>query len=186
MIYAFTVSWPEKRSTAGLVRKHLKVRPLAASLIFLLAVGTACAGGLPSVVSGRIVLASRSVHPGTSEKIAVVAHVEPGYHINDHKPSLDYLIPTKVEFEHSPSLRVENVVYPRGTLRKFAFLDSPISVYEGEIRLRAVLKVNQSVKPGTYPLKGKLMYQACNDHACLPPTNALLEVSVRVVPSATH
>lgn len=160
------------------------MRPLAASLLFFVAASTVWAGGPPSVASGRILLATNAVHPGTSERIAVVAHIKPGYHINDHKPSLDYLIPTKVVFEHSPSLSVEKVIYPRGTLKKFVFLDSPISVYEGEIRLGAILQVNRSTKPGTYPLQGKLMYQACNDHACLPPTSAPLKVSVRVVSSA--
>jgi len=156
-------------------------RPLAASLLFLLAVGTLCAAELPSVVSVRTVLATNAVHPGTTAKVAVVAHVEPGYHINAHKPSLDYLIPTKVAFADM-SFKVEKVAYPRGKMKRFVFLDSPISVYEGEIRLGAILKVGDSLKPGTYPLRGKFSYQACNDHACLPPTSVSFETQVRVVP----
>ncbi len=159
-------------------------RSLAASLLLFLAAGTVWAAGPPSVVSARAVLATDAVHPGTAVKVAVVADVESGYHINDHKPSLDYLIPTKVIFDDSPSFKVEEVLYPRGKLRKFVFLDSPISVYEGEIRLGAILQVAQSLKPGTYALRGKFTYQACNDHACLPPTSVPLEAQVRVVPSS--
>lgn len=158
------------------------MRWIAASLLVLLSAGAATAAGPPAVVSARTVLATNAVHPGQSAKLAVLARIEPGYHINDHKPSLDYLIPTKVEFDASPNLQVEKVVYPRGKMVKFDFLDSPISVYEGEIHLGSLLKVGSSVKPGNYPLRGKFMYQACNDHACLPPTSVPFEVSVRVAP----
>ncbi len=160
------------------------MRLVAASLWVLFTAGAVCAGGPPSVVSARTLLATDAVHPGQTARIAVLAQIESGYHINDHKPSLDYLIPTRVTFEGPPSFKVENVVYPHGTLRKFAFLDAPISVYEGEIHLGSILKVARSAKQGSYRLRGKLMYQACNDHACLPPTNVPFEVSVRVVPSA--
>lgn len=159
------------------------MRSVVTSLFILLVAGTVCAQTPPSVVSARTLLATNAVHAGMVVKIAVVAQVQPGYHINDHKPSLDYLIPTKVMFDETPSLKVEKIVYPRGRLRKFVFLDSPISVYEGQLRLGAVLKVAHSVKPGSYPLRGKLTYQACNDHACLPPTDVQLRVLVRVVPS---
>jgi DsbC/DsbD-like thiol-disulfide interchange protein len=159
------------------------MRLLAASMFVLLTAGAVGAAGPPKVVSARTVLATDAVHPGQMAKIAVLARIEPGYHINDHKPSLDYLIPTEVKFEDSPALKVEGVVYPRGTPRKFEFVDTPISVYQGEIRLGSMLKVDRTAKPGSYTLRGKFMYQACNDHACLPPTNVPFEVSVRVVPS---
>jgi len=159
------------------------MRLLTVSLLLLLPAGAACAEGPPSVVSARILLATHAVHPGTTVRIAVVAHIDSGYHINDHKPSLDYLIPTNVVFEDSSSLKVEKVSYPRGKLTKFVFLDSPISVYEGEIRLGAALKVSPSLKTGAYPLRGKLTYQACNDHACLPPTSVPLEGLVHVATS---
>lgn len=157
---------------------------LAASILFFLAAGAGCAEGPRAVVAARTVFATSAAHAGKTEKLAVIAHIRSGYHINSHKPSLDYLIPTKVTFGDSPSVRVEKVVYPRGMQRKFVFLDSPISVYEGEILLGAILKVNSSAKPGTYTLQGKLTYQACNDHACLPPASVPLKASVRVVSSS--
>ena len=160
------------------------MRLVVASLLVLLSAGTALAAGPPQVVSARTVLATDAVHAGRTAKVAVLAQIKPGYHINDHKPSLDYLIPTRVAFDASPSFKVEEVFYPHGKALKFEFVDSPISVYEGELRLGSILKVEASAKPGTYPLRGKFMYQACNDHACLPPTNVPFEVSVRVVPSA--
>jgi DsbC/DsbD-like thiol-disulfide interchange protein len=172
-----TFSWSKDKG-------NFTVRLIAASLLLLPSTLAASAGGPRTVVSARTLLATNAVHPGQTARLAVLARIEPGYHINDHKPSLDYLIPTKVEFETPPSMKVEKVVYPHGKQVKFDFLDSPISVYEGEIRLGSVLKVDGSVKPGTYHLRGKFMYQACNDSACLPPASVPFEASVRVAPAS--
>ncbi|MGA8186232.1 MAG: protein-disulfide reductase DsbD domain-containing protein [Terriglobia bacterium] len=160
------------------------MRLIAAWLLVLLTAGAACAGGPPEVVSAKAVLATDAVHPGQAAKLAVLARIEPGYHINDHKPSLDYLIPTRVAFDSAPILKVEKVVYPRGKSVKFDFLDSPISVYEGQIRVGSLLKVGADARPGAYTLRGTFRYQACNDHACLPPASVPFEASIRVAPSS--
>lgn len=159
------------------------MRQLTASLFILFAARVVFAQAPPAVVSARTLLASSAVHAGTDVKVAVVANVQPGYHINAHKPSLDYLIPTKLIFDESPSLKVEKVFYPQGKPKKFVFLDTPISVYEGEVDVGALLRVSHSVTPGSYPFHGKLTYQACNDFACLPPTSVPLKVVVHVVPT---
>ena len=156
---------------------------LASAFVMLGIAGAAFGVGGPKVVSTRAFLATDAVHPGQTARLAVLAQIDPGYHINDHKPSLDYLIPTKIEFDASPAFRVENVVYPHGKPMKFDFLDTPISVYEGEVRLGTLLKIESSAKPGSYALRGKFTYQACNNYACLPPTSAPVEALVRVVPS---
>src|SRR5271157_6299097 len=61
----------------------------------VLGAATVVWGQTPSVVKARMVLATSAAHPGAPAKAAVVAEIIPGYHINDHKPTLDYLIPTE-------------------------------------------------------------------------------------------
>ena len=78
-------------------------------------------------------------------------------------------------------MSLDKVVYPKGEPKKFAFSDEPLSVYEGSLLMGAKLKVAPGVAPGTYALKGKLGYQACNDHACLPPASVPLSVNLKVV-----
>jgi hypothetical protein len=134
------------------------------------------------VLEARVVTATDAAHSNSTLKVAVVAQVAAGYHINDHKPSLDYLIPTELKLEPGPEITVKGVIYPKGTLQKLAFSDSPLSVYEGKVVVGALLQVAKGVPPGSYFVKGKFAYQACNDHACLPPTSVPLEVTVRVVP----
>jgi thioredoxin:protein disulfide reductase len=160
------------------------MRLTVTSLLVLLTAGVACAAGPPTVVSAKTVLATNAVHPGQTAKVAVLARIETGYHINAHKPSLDYLIPTRVVFDSTPLLKVERVVYPQGKPVKFDFLDSPISVYEGEVRVGSMMKVVASARPGAYTLRGEFKYQACNDHACLPPTSVPFEASIRVAPAS--
>lgn len=134
------------------------------------------------VVSGHLVLNTDAAHAGSVVKAAVVAEVAPGYHINDHVPSLDYLIPTELKLDASEPLSVASTAYPKGNPEKFSFLDTPISVYQGKLLVGATVKVAADAKPGEYNLNGQLKYQACNDHACLPPTSLPLALTVKVVP----
>jgi DsbC/DsbD-like thiol-disulfide interchange protein len=135
-----------------------------------------------SIVEARAVIATDAGHANSPIKLAVLAQVAAGYHINDHKPSLDYLIPTDLKVDPSDQFTVKTVVYPKGTPVRFAFSDVPLSVYEGSVVVGALLQAGKAVPVGTYTLKAKLAYQACNDHACLPPASVPLTVTIKVVP----
>lgn len=134
-----------------------------------------------AVVEARMLLATDAARVGSTTQAAVVAQIAPGYHVNDHEPTLDYLIPTELKLEPSKRVSVAKVVYPKGQLKKFAFSDTQLSVYEGTLEVGALLKIARTTQPGTYTLKGKLAYQACNDHACLPPRSVPLTLPVKVV-----
>ena len=134
------------------------------------------------VVQAHAVTATDAVHADSPVKLAVLAEVAAGFHVNDHKPSLDYLIPTKFVVEPSDKFTVKNVIYPHGTPVKFAFSDVPLSVYQGKLTVGVLLQAASTVAPGTYTLNGKFSYQACNDHACLAPTSVPVAITLKVVP----
>ena len=158
------------------------MRYIPTAILLIGCTAAVAAAQTPSpVVQARMVLATDGAHAGSPVKVGVVAQIASGYHINDHKPTLDYLIPTQLRLEPTKQLEVGEVNYPKGRLEKLAFSDTPLSVYEGEIVVDAVLKIAASTSAGAYPLKGKLAYQACNDHACLPPTSVPLAVTIKVV-----
>ena len=163
------------------LRRQGRMHCVMGALLVFVATAAFPAERVSGVVKAQTLLASDSVHPGSAVRLAVLAQIALGFHINDHHPSLDYLIPTQVTFDNFAGLKAGQVVYPKGRLRKFAFVDSPISVYEGEIRIGAKFEVARSLRPGTYNLHGKLSYQACNDHACLAPVSIPLEAVIRVV-----
>jgi hypothetical protein len=135
-----------------------------------------------SVVEAHAVMATDAAHADSPVKLAVLAQVAAGYHINDRKPTLDYLIPTELKVNPSDQFTVKNVVYPKGTLKRFAFSDVPLSVYEGTVVVGTLLQAGKAMPAGTYTLKAKFAYQACNDHACLPPASVPLTVTIKIVP----
>ncbi len=151
-------------------------------VLMLMAANLGWAQNNYAVVEAHAVMATDAAHANSPLKIAVLAQVAPGYHINDHKPTLDYLIPTELKVDPSDQFTLKNVVYPKGTLERFAFSDVPLSVYESTVVVGALLQAGKTVPAGTYTLKAKFAYQACNDHACLPPTSVPLTVTLRVVP----
>jgi hypothetical protein len=162
------------------------MRRIALSLaVACLLVGSVRGQDPPPVVEVRTVQATEGVHPGSSLKVAAVAQIAPGFHLNDHKPTLDYLIPTTWKLESTKQVSVEKIVYPTGELKKFAFSDVRLAVYQGTLAVGALLKVARAARPGTYELPGQFQYQACNDHACLPPRSVPLALVVKVVRRGT-
>lgn len=135
----------------------------------------------PPIVEARTLLETDGAHPGGTVRAAVVAKIAPGYHINDHKPSHEYLIPSELKIDSSPQVVVQDIDYPRGNAVKFEFDDAKLSVYQGTTVVTAVLKIVRTTQPGTYKLTGKFAYQACNDRACFPPTSVPVELMVKVV-----
>ena len=164
-----------KRALSGLLHT------LGVTVLAMLAPGAAAPQNVPQVVEVKTVLGADGVHPGQTLKIAVLARIAAGYHLNDHKPTLDYLIPTEWKLESPNQVSVEKVVYPKGELKTFAFSDKQLSVYDGDLTVGALLRVARNVTPGVYTLKGKFSYQACNDHACLPPKTVPVTLAVDVV-----
>jgi hypothetical protein len=138
-----------------------------------------------------MVLATDAVRPGSNTRASVIAQIAPGYHINDHHPTLNYLIPTKLRFEPGKQFGVKNLSYPKGRMQKFPFAPDGLSVYQGQLVIPATLTTIAGAQPGNYVLRGRLSYQACNDSACLPPASAAFSLAIRVVgrgtpPTATH
>lgn len=154
-------------------------------LMVCLAIGVEAGQSSRPVVEIRTVLATDGAYPGSVTKAAVLAQIAPGFHINDNKPTLDYLIPTELRLESARGVSVARTVFPKGELKKFAFSDVQLSVYEGTVAVGALLKIARAARPGTCTLKGEFTYQACNDHACLPPTRVPVILAVKVVPRGT-
>ena len=150
-------------------------------VVMLMAASLGWAQNNNAVVEAHAVMATDAGHADSPIKLAVLAQVAAGYHINAHKPSLDYLIPTELKVDPSDQFTVKNIVYPQGALRRFVFSDVPLSVYEGRVVVGMVLQVGKAVPAGTYTLKARFAYQACNDHACLPPTSVPITLTIKIV-----
>lgn len=59
------------------------------------------------------------------------------------------------------------------------FADRPLSVYQGEVTIRGILRLKPEVRPGQSGiLRATLTYQACDDQRCLLPVETALSVPI--------
>jgi uncharacterized protein YcnI len=140
---------------------------------------------LPSpaaIVKPRAFVSLEPVPRGKEFQIAVVADIAKGFHMNSHKPTDSYLIPTTLTPEVSKGFDVKGALYPSGKLEKFAFSpDKPLDVYTGSvvIKLRVAAAADAPLGPTTLTMS--LRYQACNDTTCLPPVKIPVTAQFEVV-----
>jgi thiol:disulfide interchange protein DsbD len=141
-----------------------------------------------SVIQPQAYVSLQPVPRGHAFQIAVVAKISPGFHINAHMPSEDYLIPTKVMADLSPGLFLVETTYPRGVMRAFRFSKTPLRVYEGSFTVLMKLRANGSAPLGPQKIGLTVGYQACNQDACLPPTKIAVtaDLEIAAVDTPTH
>jgi thiol:disulfide interchange protein DsbD len=156
--------------------------------VALLAAG-ATAAETPS--SGSIVAVSLAADTdrlvaGTTFRLAVVAEIRPGWHVNSHTPNEDFLIPTGVSVAAVPGLSVGVPSYPAQKEMKFAFSEKPLAVYEGRTLFRIDGVVDAAAAPGPRTLVAAVDFQPCNDEQCLPPARAEARLTLDVAPAGTR
>ncbi len=141
-----------------------------------------------SVLQPQAYVSLQPVPRGRAFQIAVVAKISPGFHINAHMPSEDYLIPTKVMADLSPGVFLVETTYPRGVMRAFRFSKTPLRVYEGSFTVLMKLRANGSAPLGPQKIGLTVGYQACNQDACLPPTKVPVtaDLEIGAVDAAPH
>ena len=98
------------------------------------------------------------------DAIVVTLTIDAGFHINAHKPSFDYLVPTDIAFTiPKPSA----VAYPPSMRFKSTFAPDGLDVYEGDVSLVATFP--KGVLSGVMAVNADVTAQACTKDTCLPP-----------------
>ncbi len=120
------------------------------------------------------------VYSGSEFKIAVKVNIQEKWHINSNKPNEDFLIPTEILLSDTTNFRLVKTVYPKARDYKFGFSEKPLSVWQNEIFIGALINVNIDVQPGVYNLILNLDYQACNEMSCLAPTSTTDTIQIEV------
>ncbi|HUW60954.1 MAG TPA: thioredoxin family protein [Candidatus Bathyarchaeia archaeon] len=163
-------------------------RKLAAVLATLLAMvmvpgtwaqvsGAGSAG--PSVLMEGV-WESSGARPGETVRLAAAVTVEEGWHVNAHKPSDPYIIPTTLDLSLPEGVTAGRTAYPEPTLFEVQGFPEKLAVYGGKFVIGVEVHVGAEVKPGTFNVPMTLHYQACNDRQCMMPTQtpALAELAV--------
>jgi hypothetical protein len=121
------------------------------------------------------------VRRGQNIPLEFTFHVKSGYHINSSQPTNPELIPTSLGFKPPPDLVIAKVQYPAGELTSFPFDPTQkLSVYAGDVVVRAVIITQSRAPLGTYTVHGDFKYQACDNNACYPPKKLPVQFDVKV------
>ncbi|MDO8683042.1 MAG: cytochrome c biogenesis protein CcdA [Armatimonadota bacterium] len=118
---------------------------------------------------------------GSAFKVAVILKIKPGIHINAATP--DALYPTEMKISGGPGITFKAPIFPPAVKKKFTFSETKIPVYEGKQVIVVPGRVAKNTKPGPRKLAVLLKYQACNDLACYPPSEAKTQVTTKVTPA---
>ncbi|MGC9056653.1 MAG: protein-disulfide reductase DsbD N-terminal domain-containing protein [Candidatus Saccharicenans sp.] len=118
--------------------------------------------------------------PGQTFDLILELAIASGYHINSDKPGDELLVATSVELKEDPFVKVKEIIFPEAKKKKFPFSEKPLSIYEGQIKIKVKMSLNESFKAKNLNLEGRLRYQACDNQACLRPMSVLFKVSLPV------
>lgn len=138
-----------------------------------------------AVASPKTYVSLQPIPRGGTFEIGVVVGIMPGFHMNAHKVSEDYLIPTNLTAKAPAGIKEVQTLYPEGTNLKLSFSDKPLSVYTKQFTVRAKFSVAANAALGKVNLPLTLQYQACNDSACLPPVKIPVIAKIDIATAGT-
>ncbi len=160
-----------------------------AALLLIAASGTAPAQQVAAPPKATDIVATQTyvsldpVPRGKEFQAAVVVKINPGFHMNSHKPSDSYLIPTTITPQLPAGFTiVGEPMYPLGKDEKFPFSpDKALNVYTGSVTFRMKLTADDKAALGKASIPVTLRFQACNLSACLPPVKIPLTLELSVI-----
>ncbi len=120
------------------------------------------------------------IRAGGSGEAVVRVTIQSGYHINANPPTYPYLKATELEISPAEGVSVGFFTYPKGLIKKFAFAEKPLSVYEGDTELRATLEADKAATPSQRSISARLRIQACDEQVCYPPGTVELAIPVNI------
>ena len=153
------------------MRRHLSTARLAILVCVLLPAAMLAQDGPPPRAQVTPLLEQESTAPGDAVRVAVRVSLPEGLHANAHKPRDPSLIPLVLTVNALPGVSVEEIVYPEATDLRQENAPQPLSVYEREFVIGAVLRIAATATPGPLEVPLRLRYQACDEKLCYLPTS---------------
>jgi uncharacterized protein YcnI len=134
-----------------------------------------------AVVKPQTYVSLDPVPRGKTFDVAIVVEIARGFHMNSHKPTDPYLIPTTLTPQLPAGFELVDTIYPDGSKEKFAFSpNKPLDVYTGKVTLRLRLSARADAPLGAATLPITLRYQACNDTTCLQPVKVPVDAKFEI------
>lgn len=121
-----------------------------------------------------------TIQAGEETDISILLNIKESWHINSSKVLDDYSIPTKISLENNDQFALRNIQYPQGKETPISW-GGNMSLYEGEILVKAKLFAKNNIKEGERALEIKVTYQACNNLTCMSPESITLIKNITVL-----
>lgn len=140
----------------------------------------------PQAATVRVeVVRPRSTYPaGASYPVEFLVRVDKSWYIHGTGAGKEGLIPTRLNFDDSPGVKVEEIRFPAPEKKRFPYAKTSVEVLFGEFRVRGTIVVSSEAGPGERSLKGTLSFQACSDTSCLPPAKVPVVLSLNITSPA--
>lgn len=127
------------------------------------------------------------VVPGSRFTIAIEVELAAGMHV--YAPGVKGYKPVELALEAPPELKLQPVRYPEARVLYLPAIKESVPVFEGKFRVfqDVVVSADRSFVSslGTgiaIPLKGTLLYQACDSKECYVPQRPEVSWEVQVIP----
>jgi hypothetical protein len=160
--------------------KTAQVFRILLALLLLCSLNFAQSEKEPTRVTIKLYQSLDKLHLDSPLKIAVKVKIEEGWHINSDTPNDEFLIPTSFDLLSERNFEITKIKYPDPLTLNLSFSDEPLSVFEGEFFIGAIIDLPEDLELGNHQIPVELFYQACNDLTCEPPQSvkSILEISV--------
>lgn len=134
----------------------------------------------PEILSVTPRLITQNVQTGGQFTASVDIRIQADWHINSNKPNDEFLIPTELRIAQSKDYKVKHIVFPEHTLKRLAFSDEPLAIFDGAFSIQFDGRISENAD-SVVNLTGTFYFQGCNDQVCLSPTEIpfALKISVR-------
>ena len=134
-----------------------------------------------SLVQLRVELSTLEPVPGERFQAVVHLDISDGWHVNAHPAAAEWLIPTTLTLNADLPVDVLEVHYPEAVDLYFAATGETLKVYQGEVTLRAELRLLLEAEGGQEgDLRLLVEYQACDEARCLQPAELFQSARLRV------
>jgi thioredoxin:protein disulfide reductase len=134
-----------------------------------------------SYVSAQLLFPVEQMAKQNSYEILIKIEIEEPWHINSNKPLEDFLIGTEISFEPMEGLTFGKIQFPEPELKKFAFSEGEMSVYEGTVYALSTVTISPNISFEEVNFKSYVYYQACDDQTCLPPAEITAEHAITII-----
>jgi thiol:disulfide interchange protein DsbD len=155
-----------------MMKKILAISCLLLPLVLLSAALTPIAMAAQAnddIITVKLISSVDKLQPGAANRLALEILIKEPYHINAAEITEEYMIPTTVNLAGPEGVNFEKLEFPEAVVKTLSFSETPLSVYEGKVRIFSTVTLPESFDGREVIVVGVVGYQACDDRSCLPP-----------------